>query len=88
MTALLLVFPLLNATLPGQLIYRVVVARIASSLVNFSVNRKLVFKHHGNSRRCFVRYYLLVFVVSFFIQREFVYKEAPDTQPESDPEGW
>ncbi|HEY5465746.1 MAG TPA: GtrA family protein, partial [Clostridia bacterium] len=116
-----LVFALLNATLPGQLIYSVVVARIASSLVNFSVNRKLVFKHHGNSKRCFVRYYLLVFavmlcsyaliklfhemlglnifaakvisdillfVVSFFIQREFVYKEASDTQPESDPEGW
>lgn len=102
-----LIFALMHITVPGQLIYSVVVARSCSSFINYSINRNLVFKSKGDGKKSLIRYYALalvimmgsygliklltvvgglnvyvakvisdslLYIVSFIVQREFVYR--------------
>jgi dolichol-phosphate mannosyltransferase len=48
---------------PGVVVTSVVFARIGSSLVNFSLNKGLVFSNQGQKRKTLVRYYLLAITV-------------------------
>jgi glycosyltransferase involved in cell wall biosynthesis len=101
------VFVAMHLSFPNHLMLNVVVARVSSSLVNFMINRNLVFRQKGAVAHAVCRYYALavmimmisygliwtfsevlglnVFLakiisdivlsmVSFVIQREFVYK--------------
>ncbi len=54
------VFALMHTFVADQLIGSVVVARAVSSLVNFSLNKHVVFKHTSNSKATFFKYYALV----------------------------
>ncbi len=44
----------------GDVALSVVIARVVSSLVNFALNRRLVFSHQGSAERAMLRYYVLV----------------------------
>ena len=101
-------FVLMSLALPNQLLASVITARAGSSFVNYLINRHLVFKHKGDSKKALVRYYILVvfimlasyglikllhevlglnryvakvladgvlYIASFFFQREFVYRK-------------
>jgi len=57
------VFIALTILLPGQLLVSVVTARITSSLVNFTINRHLVFRQKDADRTSIVRYYALVIFI-------------------------
>lgn len=57
------VFVAMQVSFPGRLIESVVLARICSSLVNFIVNRNIVFRQKGTVVRAVFRYYLLVIIV-------------------------
>ena len=57
------VFALMHISFPGQLIASVVVARVFSSLVNFLINRNLVFKQKGAAASSAARYYALAAAV-------------------------
>ena len=105
-----LLFLLMNLTVADQLIYSVVVARSVSSLINYSINRNVVFKRRHAVKGSIFRYYTLVvfimlasyglikfftlvlglnvyvakligdtllYLVSFYGQREFVYRRRP-----------
>ncbi len=52
---------LLQGSVTGLLFTAVptIVARVISSLFNFTMNRRLVFQSHGNVGKSFVRYYML-----------------------------
>lgn len=100
-------FVLMTVSFPGQLLASVVTARAVSSLINFLINRNLVFKQKGAAGSAACRYYtlaaavmlsgyglikllsgplgvnvylakvmadILMYFVSFLVQREFVYK--------------
>lgn len=101
------VFALMHLLLPTTLLVDVVAARVASSAVNFQLNRRLVFRSTEKPAAAMVRYYalaaaillagyllirflylglglnvflaklisdVLLYTVSFLVQREFVYK--------------
>ncbi|NLM76778.1 MAG: glycosyltransferase [Ruminococcaceae bacterium] len=57
------VFALLISRVPGLLIESFVIARLCSSLVNFLINRNIVFRQKATVANAAVRYYLLVVVV-------------------------
>lgn len=57
------VFALVSTLLPGVLAAAVVIARVASSLVNFGVNHHLVFRQKGSPKDTMLRYYALVLVI-------------------------
>lgn len=57
------VFALVSTLLPGVLVAAVVIARVASSLVNFGVNHHLVFRQKGSPKDTMLRYYALVLAV-------------------------
>ena len=57
------VFALVSTFLPGVLAAAVVIARSCSSLVNFAVNRHLVFRQKGHPKDAIFRYYALVLVI-------------------------
>lgn len=111
-----LLFALLKERVPATSeLIATVVARIASSLLNFSLNNRFVFENGGSKKRAFIRYYclcipqmlasaglvtlinrlfdnsatlattaikvlvdLFLFVVSFFIQRKWVFAQKKD----------
>lgn len=106
------VFALMHTFVPNRLIASVVVARAASSVVNYLINYNLVFRNKASMAQTAGRYYALVVVimlssylliklmagvlgmntyiakligdillyfVSFFVQREFVYKAGGRT---------
>jgi glycosyltransferase involved in cell wall biosynthesis len=54
-----LTFFLMNITFPDQLIGSVAVARTLSSLVNYLINRNLVFKKKNVGKASIIRYYIL-----------------------------
>jgi putative flippase GtrA len=103
------VFAVMHLSFPRLLIESVVTARILSSIVNFILNRKIVFRQKGTVTHAVFRYYALVVfimlssygfiwtlsgplglnvflakiitdavlgIISFFIQREFVYSPS------------
>ena len=49
-----------------SLLIATVGARIVSSVVNFSVNRKLVFKNSDRLKKVLIRYYILAIIIMFF----------------------
>ena len=57
------VFALVTTLLPGVLVAAVVIARVASSLVNFGVNHHLVFRQKGSPKDTMLKYYALVLAV-------------------------
>jgi len=57
------VFIILTLLLPGQLLASVITARVTSSLVNFTINRHLVFRQKNADRMTAVRYYALVVTI-------------------------
>lgn len=103
-------FAVMHTFVPGQLLGSVAVARAVSSVVNYSINNKVVFKRKRNGKSTIYRYYalaiplmfagyglikffnivlgidiylskvitdVLLYVVSFIVQREFVYHRRP-----------
>lgn len=54
------VFALVHTLLPDVLLAAVVTARVCSSLVNFGVNRHLVFRRRHHPKYAILRYYALV----------------------------
>ncbi len=54
------VFALVHTLVPDVLIAAVAIARAASSLVNFAVNRHLVFRRRNHPKHAILRYYALV----------------------------
>jgi len=54
--------------LPSQLQLFIAVfgARIVSSVVNFNINRKIVFKNSGNIKRLVMKYYFLTIILMIF----------------------
>jgi len=58
-----IIFALINITLPNQLIVSVIVARSISSLINFLVNRNLVFRQKGATTSTIFGYYILVVII-------------------------
>jgi len=103
-----LIFALMNIMFPSQLLGSVVVARAVSSVINYSINKNVVFKRKCSARKALVRYYtlaafimlanygliillnrvlnfnlylakliadILLYTVSFYAQREIVYKK-------------
>jgi glycosyltransferase involved in cell wall biosynthesis len=60
-----LIFTLMNLSVPNQVFSSVVVARVVSSMVNFSINRNIVFKRKNMPRYAIVRYYALATAVMF-----------------------
>lgn len=57
------VFVLMNISFPQQLMGSVFVARAISSLVNFLINRNLVFRQKGAATNAFFGYYILVVII-------------------------
>ena len=103
-----LIFALMNILFPSQLLGSVAVARAVSSVINYSINKNVVFKRKCSARKALIRYYILagfimlanygiilllnrvlnlnlylakviadivLYTVSFYAQREFVYKK-------------
>jgi len=103
-----LIFALMNILFPSQLLGSVAVARAVSSVINYSINKNVVFKRKCSARKALVRYYTLaafimlanygiilllnrglnmnlylakviadivLYTISFYIQREHVYKK-------------
>lgn len=48
-----------------SLLIATVGARLISSVVNFSVNKKVVFKNNGRTREVAIRYYMLAIIIMF-----------------------
>lgn len=57
------IFIMMTLLLPGQLLVSVVTARVTSSLVNFTINRHLVFRQKNAGQMTVVRYYALVVTI-------------------------
>jgi glycosyltransferase involved in cell wall biosynthesis len=57
------VFAIMNITVANQLIGSVVVARSISSLINFSINKNIVFKRKSTGKNAIFRYYALVIFI-------------------------
>jgi putative flippase GtrA len=56
-------FTLMNLSFANQVFSSIVVARIVSSTVNFSINRRVVFKRKNPPRSAILRYYGLALVI-------------------------
>ena len=103
-----LIFTMMNILFPGQLLGSVTVARAVSSVINYSINKNIVFKRKCSAKKALIRYYtlagfimlanygliillnrvlninlylskviadILLYTISFFAQRELVYKK-------------
>ncbi len=60
-----LIFTLMNLSVPDQVFSSVAVARVVSSMVNYSINRSVVFKRKNMPRLAIIRYYALATAVMF-----------------------
>jgi glycosyltransferase involved in cell wall biosynthesis len=58
-----LIFILMMVSVPNQLIISVATARTVSSVVNYLINRNLVFKRKHAGKAAMARYYALVFII-------------------------
>lgn len=103
-----LLFAAMTLSFPDQVLGSVVVSRVASSFINYTINKNVVFKRKCNPRKAIVRYYILaafimmasyglikllsgvlglniylakvigdvlLYIISFYVQRELVYKK-------------
>ena len=57
------IFALMHINFPNQLIGSVVTARVASSMVNFIINKHIVFRKKGAVANAALRYYMLVIFI-------------------------
>ncbi len=57
------IFYLLTRLVPQSLLAAVIIARVVSSLVNFWINHKIVFKRRGSHKQALWRYYLVATMI-------------------------